>query len=318
MILVTGASGFVGSALVTRLTAAGRLVLAGVRRAGGGVPAGARARVIGDLGGVQDFRAALEGVTCVVHTAARVHQIDERASDPLAAFRQINVAGTRALAQQANAAGVRRFVFVSSIKVNGEATAPGRPFTSADVPRPLDAYGHSKHEAEIELFDLAATTGLEVVVVRPTLVYGPGVRANFRALMGLLCKGLPLPLGAIHNQRSFVGIENLLDILVRCIDAPEASGGTFLASDDEDLSTTVLLRRLAVALGVRSRLMPVPPGLLVATGAVFGQKERIRRLCENLQVDVSDTKRVLGWAPRINVEEGFAMTAKHYLRETAI
>jgi nucleoside-diphosphate-sugar epimerase len=318
MILVTGASGFVGSALVTRLTAAGRPVLAGVRRAGSAAPAGVRTREVGDLGSVQDLRAALDGVTCVVHAAARVHQLDDRAADPLAAFRQVNVAGTRALAQQAHAAGVRRFVFVSSIKVNGEATAPGRPYTSADVPQPLDAYGISKHEAEIELRELAAATGLEVAIVRPTLVYGPGVRANFRALMGLLRKGLPLPFGAIHNQRSFVGIENLVDILMRCIEVPEASGGTFLASDDEDLSTTLLLRRLGAALGVRPRLLPVPAGMLVAIAAVLGQKERIRRLCENLQVDVSNTRRVLGWAPRVNVEEGFAMTAKHFLHETGI
>jgi nucleoside-diphosphate-sugar epimerase len=318
MILVTGASGFVGSALITRLSAAGRPVLAGMRSAGNATAAGVPAREVGDLGTVRDLRAAFEGVSCIVHAAARVHQLDDRAADPLAAFRQVNVAGTCALAQQAHEAGVRRFVFVSSIKVNGEATAPGRPFTSADAPQPLDAYGISKHEAEIGLRALAARIGLEVVVVRPTLVYGPGVRANFRALMGLLRRGLPLPFGAIHNQRSFVGIENLVDILTRCIDVPEANGGTFLASDDEDLSTTTLLRRLGVALGVRARLLPVPASLLVATAAVLGQKERIRRLCENLQVDVSNTRRVLGWAPRVDVDEGFSMTAKHFLRETDI
>jgi nucleoside-diphosphate-sugar epimerase len=315
LILVTGASGFIGSALTARLASAGRAVVAGVRGKSAKIPNGIAVRNVDDLGQVADLRPILAGITCIVHAAARVHQIDDRASDPLKEFRRVNVLGTCELAKQACDAGVRRFVFLSSIKVNGEATEPGRPFKATDPPMPQDPYAISKNEAEIELRHIAAGSSMELVIVRPPLVYGPGVRANFLAMTKVLGRGIPLPLGAIHNRRSLVGIENLLDIVVRCIDSPVANGATILASDDEDLSTTMLLRRLARALGVRPKLLPIPPRLLVAGAAVFGQSARMRRLCENLQVDVTESKRILEWVPRVSVDEGLELLARHYLRE---
>jgi UDP-glucose 4-epimerase len=257
-------------------------------------------------------------VLCVVHAAARVHVLDEKCRDPLAEFRRVNVEGTLALARQAADAGVRRFVFVSSIKVNGEATPPGTAFHAEDPPQPLDAYGVSKCEAESALREFAQTGAIEVSIVRPPLVYGPGVRANFRALMRALHSGWPLPFGSVDNRRSLVGIENLVDLLAVCADAPAAANRTFLVSDDEDVSTTELLRRLAKALGAQPRLIPVAPRLLTASAAVFGLSTRMRRLCENLQVDISTTRNLLGWQPRISLDEGLSMTAEGFLRETRV
>ena len=312
-ILVTGANGFVGSALVRRLARDHRDVLAGLHRTQpGSMP---RSVMLGDLAQPQDWRPRLSGVSCIVHAAARVHVLDERASDPLAAFRAVNVAGTLALARQAAEAGVRRFVFVSSIKVNGESTPPGVPFKADDKPGPLDAYGVSKHEAEQALSALAQTTGMEVVIVRPPLVYGPGVRANFRALMRLLTLRVPLPFGAINNARSLVGIGNLADFLVHCIDSPAAAHRTFLVSDGEDVSTTDLLRRLGMALQRRPLLVPFPQAALMALGSLAGQGERVRRLCENLQVDLDSTRQTLGWKPPQTLDMGLAETARHFLHE---
>jgi nucleoside-diphosphate-sugar epimerase len=251
-----------------------------------------------------------------VHTAARVHVLDERSVDPLAAFRKVNVDGTLDLARQAADAGVRRFVFVSSIKVNGESTRPGVPFTTQDPPRPEDPYGISKSEAELALRTLASQRGIEVVIVRPPLVYGPGVRANFRALMRLLTLPVPLPFGSIDNRRSMVSVGNLVDFLVRCIDAHAAANATFLVSDDEDVSTTGLMRRLAGAMKKRPWLLPVSPPILIALGAVGGQSERMRRLCESLQVDISGTRQALAWSPPSTLEQGLFETAQWYLRET--
>jgi nucleoside-diphosphate-sugar epimerase len=315
MILVTGANGFIGSALAARLERDGRDVLRGLRR-----PDAAKRTegvvVLGDLGRPGDWAAKLKGVSCIVHTAARVHVLSEQARDPLREFRSVNVAGTRALAEHAAAASVKRLVFLSSIKVNGEATEPGQPFMANDEPRPLDPYGVSKWEAERELNAVARATGLEAVIVRPPLVYGPGVRANFRALMRALVMGMPLPLGAIDNRRSLVSVDNLVDVLVRCIDQPPAANRTFLVSDDRDVSTSELLRMLGEALGVRARLLSVSPALIKMGATLLGQSERVRRLFENLQLDISDTKRVLDWRPLVTLEAGLASTAQDYLRET--
>jgi nucleoside-diphosphate-sugar epimerase len=318
LILVTGANGFVGSALVAKLAGEGRDVVAGVREMRGTTPQGIRTLALGDLADPRDRESLFNGVSCVVHTAARVHMLDDRARDPMAEFRRVNVAGTITLARQALNAGVRRFVFVSSIKVNGETTFPGRPFLSTDTPQPSDPYGISKLEAEHALVELAATTGLEVVIVRPPLVYGPGVRANFRSLMKLLRTGLPLPFGAIDNRRSLVGIGNLVDLLAACIDAREAINQTFLVSDAEDVSTTALMRRLALALNVRSRLIPVPPRVLTVGGGLVGLSERMRRMCESLQVDISATRRILGWQPRWTLDQELARTAEHFLHEARV
>jgi nucleoside-diphosphate-sugar epimerase len=319
MILVTGANGFVGAALTAEL----------VRRYPGAVRATVRRAVAQALPGVDyavthglapeaDWTPALAGVTAIVHAAARVHVMRERAADPLAEFRRVNVAGTLRLAEQAAAAGVRRFVFVSSIKVNGEATPKERPFTAGDEPRPLDPYGISKHEAEQALRALAARSGLEVVVIRPPLVYGPGVKANFFAMLKWLARGVPLPFGAIHNRRSLVAIDNLVDLLVRCVEHPAAANRTFLVSDDEDLSTTDLLRRLGAALGRPARLIPVPEQWLVLLARAAGGAQLAQRLCGSLCVDIGETRRLLDWSPPIDVDEGLRRTVEAFLREARV
>jgi nucleoside-diphosphate-sugar epimerase len=225
-------------------------------------------------------------------------------ADPLTAFRAVNVGGTLNLARQAATAGVKRFVFISSVKVNGESTLPGRAFTEADAPKPQDAYGQSKHEAEQGLRQLSADTGMEVVVIRPPLVYGPGVKANFAALMRAVQRGWPLPLGAVHNQRSLVALDNLVDFIITCITHPQAANQTFLVSDGQDLSTTELVRGMAQAAGVPARLLPVPVWALQAGASLLGKGDAVQRLCGNLQVDISKARSLLGWLPPVSVEEG--------------
>ena len=310
-VLVTGATGFVGAALVPALQARGWRVRAAVRSPGR--TAAGEETVVGSLGEPFDWAPALHGVDRVVHLAARVHVMQDSASDPLAEFRRANVAGTLALARAAADAGVRRFVFVSSIKVNGEGTREGVPFTADDPPAPVDPYGVSKREAEHGLFEIGRDTGMEVVVVRPPLVYGPGVKANFQAMMRWLMRGVPLPLGAVRNRRTLVGIDNLVDLIATCLEHPAAAGEVFLAGDDEDLSTSELLRRLASALGVRARLLPVPVALLEAAAALLGKRAVAQRLCGNLQVDIGKARRLLGWAPPVPVDEGLRRTAAHFL-----
>lgn len=311
-VLVTGASGFVGRALVDRLLADGVPTLAAVRGAVV-LPVGAQRVQAPNLGPDGDWRVALAGAACVVHLAARVHVMRDGAAHPLAEFRRVNVDGTLALARQAAAAGVRRFVFVSSIKVNGEESAAGRPFSADDVPAPGDPYGISKHEAEQGLWAVAAETGLQVVVVRPVLVYGPGVKANFRSLMGWLARGLPLPLGAIHNRRSLLALDNLTDLLATCIDHPAAAGHVFLASDGEDLSTTELLRRLGATLGRPARLLPLPASWLEGAARLIGRGAVAQRLCGSLQVDIGKTRDLLGWTPPVTVDEALQKTARAFL-----
>jgi nucleoside-diphosphate-sugar epimerase len=230
-----------------------------------------------------------------------------------AAYRQINVKGTLNLARQAAAAGVRRFVFLSSIKVNGECTPPDRPFTADQTPAPSDPYGISKMEAERGLRALALESGLEVGIVRPCLIYGPGVKANFLTLMRYLARGWPLPFGQVtRNRRSFVALDNLVDLLARCIDHPGAANRTFLVSDGEDLSTADLLERLGAALGCPARLFSVPPGWLEAAAALLGRAGEVRRLCQSLQVDMQQTREALGWTPPLTVDEGLQRAATHW------
>ena len=310
--LVTGASGFVGRALVERLVAEGVPTVAAVRTAPT-LHGGTRQVTAPDLGPNADWRAALDGAECVVHLAARVHVMRDDAADPLSEFRRVNVDGTLALARQAATAGARRFVLVSSVKVNGEATAPGRPFTADNTPAPMDAYGVSKWEAEQALLELSATSGMEVVIVRPVLVYGPGVRANFRALMAWLARGWPLPLGAIHNRRSLLALHNLVDLLITCLDHPAAAGQTFLASDGEDLSTTELLHRLGAALGKPARLLPVSATWLAGVAGLLGRAAVAQRLCGSLQVDIANTRELLGWTPPVTVAAALRNTAHHFL-----
>lgn len=302
--LVTGAGGFVGQALVARLASDPSVeVHAATRQVGLPLPPGVNRVAAPALDADADWRPALQGVDVVVHLAARVHVMDERAADPLTAFRRVNVQGSRALAQQALESGVRRFVFVSSVKVHGEATAPGLPWHADDPPAPQDAYGQSKQEAEQGLRALMQGSAMELVVVRPPLVYGPGVRANFQALARAVARGWPLPLGAVHNQRSFVALDNLVDLLVLCGTHPAAAGEAFLVSDGCDLSTTELLQRIARAQGRRARLWPVPVGWLQAAGRLTGQDAVLQRLCGNLQVDITRTRERLGWRPPCSVDE---------------
>jgi UDP-glucose 4-epimerase len=312
--LVTGASGFVGRAMVARLARdAGNEVCAAVRRPGGPLAGGVPCTVVPELGPGTDWQAHLAGVDVVVHLAARVHAKDDARGDALAESRRVNVQGTQNLARQAALAGVRRLVFVSSVKVHGESTLPGAPFRADDAPHPQGAYGVSKHEAEDALYALASSTRMEVVVVRPPLVYGPGVQANFRALMHAVARGLPLPLGAVHNQRSFVALDNLVDLIAVCAQHPAAANQSFLVSDGCDLSTTELLRRMGHALGRPARLWPVPMPVLQGLMRLAGRGAALQRLCGNLQVDITKTRDLLGWAPPIPVDEGMRRAAADYL-----
>lgn len=268
---------------------------------------------VGDLAVDTDWRAALDGVNAVVHTAARVHMMNDRAADPLAEFRRINVASTLNLARQAVASGVRRFVFLSSIKVSGESTPLDRPFNGDEHPKPNDAYAVSKYEAEERLRQLGKETGLEVVIVRPVLVYGPGVGANFLSMMQWLARGLPLPFGAIHNARSLVALDNLVDLLRTCLQHPAAPNQIFLVSDGEDLSTPDLLRRTGAAMGRPARLIPVPEFVLRSAATIVGKADVGERLCGSLRVDIGKTRRLLGWSPPVSVDQALRATARHFL-----
>ena len=311
MILVTGATGFVGRPLAQRLLAddESRRVVVAVRRDDQRWPERVLPRVTGELEPSVDWSVVLGDVSVVVHCAARVHVMVDTAANPLAEFRRVNVLGTLNLARQAAAADVRRFVFISSIKVNGESTQLGHPFTADDVPAPQDAYGVSKVEAELGLHEISRQTGMEVVVIRPPLVYGPGVKANFAAMMRWLQRRVPLPLGAIHNQRSLVALDNLVDLIVVCLTHPAAANQTFLVSDGEDVSTTELLRRMGQALGRPARLVPLPASILKLAAAMMGKPGVAQRLCGSLQVDIDKTRRLLDWTPPLTLDEGLNKAA---------
>ena len=311
MIAVTGASGFVGRALCQALADQGVPFRALVRTPDATLP---QARVIGDIGADTEWAAALLGVSCIVHCAARVHVMQDTEADPLAAFRRVNVEGTRHLAHSAVQAGVQRLVFLSSLKVLGEQTAPGLRFNSLTPPAPEDAYGRSKWEAEQALWAVSRLTGLEVVVVRPPLVHGPGVKANFLRLMQAVARGLPLPFGQVHNQRSLLALGNLTDLLQLCTRHPDAPGQTFLASDDQDVSTPDLVRELAAAMGRPPRLLPVPVSWLRWAGRLTGRLHQIERLIGSLQVDIGHTREVLNWSPRLTLQQGLRLTVQGFTR----
>ena len=317
MILVTGASGFVGKALCANLIERSPLRISVREKTAGNWLAGVDV-IEASLCPEQDWITALSEVSVIVHCAARVHVMNEESGDPLAEFRRVNVDGTLRLARQAAEVGVRRFVFVSSIKVNGEHSLSGHPFTADQIPSPGDPYGVSKCEAEAGLRALSQETGIEVVIIRPPLVYGPGVKANFQAMMRWLGRGVPLPLGSISNRRSMVALDNLVDLIVTCIDHPAAANQTFLVSDGEDLSTTQLLQRLGRALGKPACLVPVPPALLKLGAALVGKPAIAQRLCGSLQVDISKTRQLLGWVPPLSVDEGLKRAAEGYLREASV
>ncbi|MFK0037958.1 UDP-glucose 4-epimerase family protein [Pseudomonas monteilii] len=315
-VLTTGGSGFVGKVLLQRLAEGARWApRALVRRLPAQQLAGVDYRSFSELTAVDAASGHFEQVDTVIHLASRVHVMHETAADPLAEFRRVNVEGTLSLARAAAQAGVRRFIFVSSVKVNGESTDGRQPFTADEAPAPSDPYGISKREAEDGLRQLAAQTGLEVVIVRPVLVYGPGVKANFRSMMNWLSKGVPLPFGAIHNKRSLVALDNLVDLLVTCIDHPAAANQTFLASDGHDLSTTELLQRLGKAMGKPARLLPVPAAWLKGAATLAGKGGLAQRLCGSLQVDSDKARTLLGWQPPLDVDQALRATALNFLKE---
>ena len=311
-VLVTGASGFVGSTLCAYLIAKGHAVRGAVRRTSDKPLPGVDVRVVSDLSADTNWSEALAGINAVVHCAARVHVMDETSLDPLTEFRDVNVKGTACLVKQAVDSAVRRFVYISSIKVNGEVT-DGNPFRADDTPAPEDPYGISKWEAEQALRGIADKTDLEVVIIRPPLIYGPGVSANFLRLMQGVMLGVPLPLGAISNSRSMVALENLVDLIETCLDHPEAVDQTFLVSDGEDLSLKSLLQRTAVALGKSVRLIPIPVSVLGVMLRLLGRADFAQRLCGSLQVDISKTRDCLGWSPPVSVDDALRKTAKHFL-----
>ena len=317
-VLVTGANGFIGRALCKRMPADGYQVRGAVRdrRQMTVLPSGVERAQIGNIGPKTDWSKALAGIAGIVHLAARVHVMHDSAADPLSAFRQVNVAGTERLAQQAAEAGVKRMVYLSSVKVNGEETEvrgrrpeEGRGVlqyarTEKDVPDPQDPYAVSKCEAERVLREIAVDTGLEVVILRPPLVYGPGVRGNLLKLQRLVSTGMPMPLASIRNRRSLIYVGNLVDAIITCLVHPKAAGETFLVSDGRDLSTSELIRLMAEAMGRKACLLPFPPSLLKIMGKLTGRSAEIERVVGSFCVDSRKIRTMLGWKPLFTVEEG--------------
>lgn len=313
-ILITGTTGFVGSHLVKQLITESKAeadtnqfsVICATRTAKSSAPniANTQCHVVGDINNKTDFSSCLQNVKIVIHCAARVHVMNEQESDPLNAFRQVNVQGTLRLAEQAAQAGVEQFIYISSVKVNGELTQANHPFTEESTPQPSDAYGISKYEAELALLALGQKTGMAITIIRPPLVYGNGVAANFLSLLRWVNKKIPLPLGSIHNRRSFIYVENLVSFIITCIQNPAAYHQIFLVSDDEDVSTTQLLQQAALALEVPSRLLPFPVGLMTFVATLLGKKSITDRLCLSLQVDVSKAKTLLNWVPPFTMQQG--------------
>jgi len=317
-VLLTGATGFVGKAVSEKLIETGVYLVASVREKSEILSHQVSQVLISDLTSETDWSLALKSVDVVIHSAARVHVMNDTSEDPLAEFRKVNLEGTMALALQAVKAGVKRFIFISSIKVNGESTLSGRPFTADDTPSPLDAYGISKAETEEALMEISLATKMEVVIIRPVLVYGPEVKANFLNMMSWLNHRVPLPLGNIQNQRSLLALDNLIDFILLCVDykkSPKASNQIFLISDGEDVSTTELLRKTANALGKRPLLISVPVWLMKFAANLLGKGEVANRLFSSLQVDNSKAKELLGWTPVINMDEQLKKTAEEYLKK---
>ena len=305
-ILLTGATGFVGKAVRQKLTNHS------VRLSSRNEPMDHSDQFFKKtISSMEDFSDCLDNVDIVIHTAARVHQMNDKSEDPLSEFMETNCSGTLNLARQAAKAGVKRFVFLSSIKVNGEKTVPGFPFRFDDIPATLDAYGTSKAEAEKGLLEIALNTNLEVVIIRPPLVYGPGVKANFQSLMKISQRNLPLPLGAVNNKRSFVALDNLVDLINICVDHPNAVNKVFLVSDDSDISTSELLKMMANAFEKKARLLSISPRLLKLVARVLGKRSIIDRLCDDFQVDIQHTKDTLDWKPHISMLEGIRRCADH-------
>ena len=310
-VLLTGANGFVGTGMLHALHERG-IAVRPVVRAAASTAQMVGAVVMPALDATTDWAGALMGVDTIIHCAARAHVMRDEALDPLAEYRRVNVVGTLRLAQQAAAAGVKRFIFISSIKVNGEGTQPGHPYRADDAPHPEDAYGISKAEAEVGLRTIAQETGMELVIIRPVLVYGPGVKGNFQSMARWVDRGIPLPLGSVTgNRRSLVALDNLVDLICTCVDHPRAANRTFLVSDGEDLSTADLLQRIGISQGRRARLLAVPASLLNLAARLLGKGAVAQRLLGSLQVDITKTRELLDWQPPLSVDEGLKKMVEH-------
>lgn len=315
-LLITGSSGFVGTEFLRKLVDDQKYRINILNRSAG-IQAldGVNEFIVENYNSLTQTHECFANVDTIIHLASRVHVMAETEPDPLRAFRKVNVDMTMHIARMAVRAGVRRFIFVSSVKVNGEHTLPGQCFSAENIPAPVDPYGISKYEAEMALKNIASETGLEVVIIRPVLVYGPGVKANFETMMRWLTTGIPLPLGAIHNKRSYVAVENLVDLMITCIQHPAANGRVFLVSDGDDMSTSEVLKKLALSLRVKSRLIKVPCALLNMLAALVGKKKLSQRICGSLQVDIGSTCVLLNWQPVISSDLAFQKTADHFLSE---
>lgn len=312
-ILLTGGTGFVGKFLSYKLSNLGYSVLAPVRDSKARLPFEVEKCPIDGITPSMDWKSLLKNVNVVIHLAARVHIMNDASSDPLAEFRKVNTDGTLNLAHQAAKAGVKRFIYLSSIKVNGEGTESGVSFSPDDEFIPNDPYGLSKYEAEQGLLALAKESSMDVVIIRPPLVYGPGVKANFASMMKWVYKRIPLPLGAIHNKRSLVGLDNLVSFIIHCIDHPKAANEIFLISDGEDVSTTELLQKVAKAFGKKALLLPVPVTLMKFAAKLLGKGDVAGRLFGSLQVDSSKARVLLGWKPVISMDDELKKTADAHL-----
>lgn len=302
-ILITGANGFVGSHLSTKLSNLTNVNLTLAARIELSTEFGTFYNVH-QINSFTDWSKVLVGQTVVIHTAARTHVMKDKLNESLFEYQQVNVNGTLNLARQCINAGVRRFIYLSSIKVNGERTSSGKPFKPDDVPYPEDAYGISKYEAEQGLLELGSNSTMEVVIIRPPLVYGPKAKGNFATLIKVLKKKIPLPLGAVNNKRSLVSLDNLVDLIITCIDHSAAANQIFLAGDGDDISTTELLRGITKAMGKKSYLIPVPYSVLMLAASILGKKAVAQRLLCSLQVDISKARDLLGWKPPLTVDEG--------------
>jgi len=312
-LLVTGSSGFLGKYLLQFIIAKDYDFKLLSRSPLNGVPI-EKQFLVDDFRTITDVRRVFEDVDVIVHCAARVHVMNDCSSNPLEAFREVNTYGTLSLAQKAADAGVKRFIFISSIKVNGESTELSFPFKPDNNFVPTDPYGLSKYEAEVGLRTITQKTDMEVVIIRPPLVYGPGVKGNFATMMKWVNNGVPIPLGGIKgNRRSLVSLDNLVDLIVTCIAHTNAANQTFLVSDDDDLSMTGLLQNIAKALDVASRLIPIPSSWFILAAKLIGKPSISQRLCGSLQVDISKTKELLNWTPPYSTAECLKKTADSFI-----